>query len=188
MNIYEEIIKKGPKPENDSYTEQERRRDFARYYAWGCPTREVIQNIKDFAGQEKILEIGAGNGLWAMLLQQVGVFITPTDKAPGQTMDHVTGKREQTFVDVLMMDNKQAIKKFKDHNILMLCWPPFDSMAQESLKSFSGDKLIFIGEIDGCTGDSDFFHSLTLNWKKCKTIDIPRWKLRKDSAYLYIRN
>jgi hypothetical protein len=47
---------------------------FIDRYSWSIPTKEAVEEIKNFVGGDQVLEIGSGNGLWAKLLNDIGVF------------------------------------------------------------------------------------------------------------------
>ena len=56
-----------------------RRRRFMKLYGWSVPTPAAIGAIAAFLGDRQLLEVGAGNGLWAHLLNAYGVAVTATD-------------------------------------------------------------------------------------------------------------
>lgn len=64
------------------------REEFLAKYAWAVPTKHAIEEIGRFVGGDTLLEVGAGSGLWAFLLQAFGVDVIPTD-----SKDHGTYKK-----------------------------------------------------------------------------------------------
>jgi len=61
-------------------------------------------------------------------------------------------------------------------------------MATNAIKSFSGNKLIFIGEgCGGCTADNEFFQILDNEWNNVDRVNIPRWFGIGDSLSLWSR-
>lgn len=52
-------------------------------YGFVIPSSAAIEEILDFARDERILEVGAGTGLWAHILQNKGQKITPVDNWSG---------------------------------------------------------------------------------------------------------
>ena len=152
---------------------------YFRYtFSYAVPTKKVINKITKFIGNDKVLEVGAGKGLWASLLDKEGVDIIATDD--------LSWNDKRFYIQVKKMDAIKAINKY-DVNILMMIWPPNDPMAFNGLKKFEGNKLIYIGERDGCTGCDKFRKELIKNWKLVKTIDIPNWYGLWDKVYLYKR-
>lgn len=156
-DLWKEISEKGPTPliwtddpsggrigkwpEGRNWIDEFKRRDeFVQNYAWAVPTREAISKIQQFVGDETILEIGAGRGLWAKLLQDAGVKIIPTDAKTD----------ESAFTQVHRMKHKDALQTFGDNAILMFVWPEYNKVwAAKALRAFKGNKVIYVGEGGG---------------------------------------
>jgi hypothetical protein len=155
---------------------------FQELLSFAIPSDTGILKIKNFANNGQILEVGAGNGLWAGLLKKIKCNIIATDNFS----THYTGSIEYITIDKL--SHIEAIKKYNHANVLFLCWPPDTLMSDESINLFRGDKLVYIGEDKyGCTGSKKFHHILAKEWKLIETIDIPRWKGIYDQIHLYKR-
>jgi hypothetical protein len=52
-----------------------------RMYSWGIPTNEALDAVSN-ASPAGVIEVGAGTGYWAMLLQNRGVDIIAYDRTP----------------------------------------------------------------------------------------------------------
>ncbi len=63
----------------DEYQYWNVRYDLIKKYAFAVPTIDTIKIIQELS---PIIEIGAGNGYWAYILNQVKVDIIATDKYP----------------------------------------------------------------------------------------------------------
>src|SRR5262245_16282770 len=63
-------------------SQYDRRRQFIALYAWCVPTREAIEAIAAFVDDRNVLEVCAGNGLWARLLAEAGASVVATDGEP----------------------------------------------------------------------------------------------------------
>ena len=126
--------------------------------------------------------------MWAKLLRSEGIQVTPTDLSLSKEKNPYI-KRTKGFLDVEEIGGLEAVKKYGDHSILMMSWPPYDDpFAYNVLKAFMGDKLIFVGEgYGGCTGDDDFFSLLDEEWNHVDEIDIPQWSGIHDYLSLYVR-
>jgi hypothetical protein len=157
---------------------------FIKYFSFAIPSLDSIFKIKDFVNTDQILEIGAGNGLWAGLLTFVGCDIIATDN---WSKNWKTGSVK--YIDVENLDENQAIEKYHTANVLFLCWPPTDGMAYNSIKLFKGGKLIYIGERvnDTVTGGAAFHQMLSNDWTESLYIKIPTWRGGEDAIYLYTR-
>jgi hypothetical protein len=149
------------------------RKDFIKNFSWAIPSREAIQEITNFWGQDFGIEIGAGSGLWSHLLQLKGVNVIPTDTKEEES----NFSREYTIIEQL--EANETIKKYSDANVLFLCWSRVDPIS-----NFKGDKIVYIGEDEGgCTNgipNND-------DWELIKIIAIPTWFGMRDFLALYTR-
>ena len=166
----------------DHFQEREK---YTSTIAWAIPSNEAINEITNFVGQEIILEIGAGLGYWAKLLQDKGVIIIPTDNKE-TFWKH---SKQLPYTKVIRARHITAIKKYKEASVLFLCWPPHNKpMAEESLNLFKGRKLIYIGEDqEGCNATDGFFSLLEKEWSLIKNIHIEQWWGLNDYLALYER-
>ena len=179
-DFYKEMDKEYKKIKDDLVV----RIKFCVNFAWTIPNENTINSIKEFVNKDKILEVGAGNGLWSCLLTYKGVYIKPTDNYGKQ---YFNVKDNLTFIEKL--DHIQAITKYNEYEVLMLIWPPMTPMAYESLKEFKGNKVIYSGEgIGGCTADEDFFMELDENWTIQKFVYNPKFNGIGDNFTFYTRN
>lgn len=189
MTLLEEVKSQGPTISKGLFDTRWLQRDsFVKNFAWAIPDEGAIKDIKEFVGDDKILEIGCGLGLWAKLLQDFGVNITPTN--PNFPKDFYLNKDKKPFTEVLDFAHKEAVETLgPDHDVLMLCWPPYsESIAYEALNAFGGDKLIYIGESrGGCNATHEFFELLDEEWNPPMISSIPQWVGIHDSLYFYRR-
>ena len=106
-------------------------------FGWAVPNEQAIRAIVDFVGNDTLLEVGAGYGLWGMLLRSVGCKAVITDKE--------VCKHQYTTIEI--SDGLTAISAHQECNVLMMIWPhPADSWIDETLAAFKGNKFILIGE------------------------------------------
>jgi hypothetical protein len=157
------------------------RHDMCRKYSFAIPTQEAIQEISKFS---PIVEIGAGSGYWANLLQKAGTEVLAYDKYPKDNKYKFTEK--YTNVEKA---NENILNDIDPSYNLLLCWPNYDSdFAYNALKAFKGKNLIYIGEPEGgCTGNEKFHNELSNNWKLIKTLDIPQWDGIHDLIIIYTK-
>lgn len=196
--LWDEIERFGyPKPgisSADEYMNQHTKRwEFIQKYSFAFPSPEAVKIIVKFADGEKILEIGAGSGLWARLLSIDGAMITATDDfswSDEKRRDRAAITVPGRFYSVEKLIAGRATRKYIDHNVLFLCWPPYNTnMAYNALKSFQGNKVVYIGEgYDGCTGNDKFHNLLEKEWEEVSHHKIPQWDAIHDRMYLYKRN
>jgi len=213
-SLYDQIRRSGPMGPSDpsdarfegmserdrAYAERSmrewyRRDDYINQYGFSTPTEKAVDQLVEFIGGDGVLEIGAGYGLWAKLLQDKGVNVTAVDshdKAWTERKEEDRGAydpRNQTYTDVKVMDHINALSVYGNFNVLMMVWPDYqNTMATEATQKFKGSKMIYIGEgWGGCTGSECYFEELK-KWEEVGTIEIPQWDMIHDSIYLYTRS
>jgi hypothetical protein len=142
------------------------------------PSREAIQAIADFAGGRTILEVCAGNGLWARLLTSAGARAVATDGGPRGAGD---------YFKVEAIEAEEAVRRHPECSALLLCWPPFhDGAALRALTAFAGDCVIFAGDVR-FTADPAFHELLAREWTLLRRMALPSWPGLDDAVYLYER-
>jgi hypothetical protein len=153
----------------------ELRNNFVRQFSWAIPTPNVVRKICDATVGKKIIEVGAGTGLWAKLLKLSGSEIIATDSFESH------GYREDnTYLPVHNLEAVAAIEQNRDCDVLMLIWPAYDTdMAERALKAFNGSTVIYIGEgYGGCNANDEFFDELQQNFEELRSHDdiyVPTW-------------
>lgn len=165
--------------------------NFTQEYSWAIPTKHAIKEMKAFIKGRNVLEIGSGLGLWAKLMQNAGIHITPTEplSMSQEEKGNFYGNTEP-YTKLHDMDMNKAMEQFGSSNdVLMLVWPPYnDPLANNALKLFQGNSVIYIGEGGyGCTGDDNFHCSLSEEWEEVKEVDLPQWRGIHDRMFFYNR-
>ena len=169
--------------DEDGWREREaqqydRRRTFFALYAWAVPTRRAIAAIKSFIGDRKLLEVCAGQGLWARLLSAANVDVLATDGSDDTRAEHFP---------VTIQEAEASVRAHPDRTALMFCWPPFKSdCAYRALRAFAGDCLVYVGDAR-FTADDQFHSLLASDWTLCERILIPAWPGLDDYTHLYRR-
>jgi len=148
-------------------------------YSFAVPSKEALESIACYA---PIVEMGAGTGYWAYLLQQLHVDIIAYDKQIVVEGNDNQFKFRKSWTNI----HRGSPSNLTVHpdRTLLLCWPDYASpFAEQCLRAYPGDTLIFIGENwGGCTADDGFFELLSKQWTSIKTLDIPQW----DGIYDYL--
>ena len=150
--------------------------------SWGTLSTEVINWLRLLYTNDtfhKILEVGAGHGFNAMLLEKAGIPIVATDEKA----------YDQTFTMVEICDGVEAIQKHNECDCLLMVWPPYEEpFAYKCLTAFNGHHLFYVGEDEGgCTGDNTFFEELTKNWKQECYKHVPKFAGMHDYFFYYTR-
>lgn len=191
-------------------------RHLRQAYAWAVPDDGAIELIAKHA-PNGVVEIGAGLGYWARLLQERGVHVAAYDIEP-EGNHWCEG---DPWTEVLAGGPSKAAEH--PDLALLLCWPPYNEpMAHEAEEAYAGDTLIYIGEdAEGCTGDRAFHIALGLTpipcyrcanvsnwvtdgcdndfpdgcdhptvqqrWTLVETYDIPQWAGLHDRLFIFER-
>lgn len=157
-----------------------------RRYAWAIPTEEAIQTIIEFG---PIVEMGAGTGYWAHLVQLMGGDVIAYDPNPPSKETSLENLNiwhsDTTFFNVLTA-GPEALNKHSDR-ALLLCWPPDDSaMATECLAEWEGDIVIYVGDRK-VTADPSFFELLDNHFCITRVVSIPQWAGVDDRMIIWRR-
>jgi len=164
------------------FNSYELRNELVPKYSFAVPNQEALDEIKNLG--VKIIEIGAGTGYWAHMLNQNGVDIICFDKY-STTYSH--GPWQKYWFNV-ESGGPEKIKDYPDR-VLFLCWPDYgNKMATKCLKSYKGEYVIYIGESHGgCTADEEFFDVIERDFELVKRIEIPQWYGIHDELYIFKR-
>ena len=147
------------------------------FYSWAVPNSKALEAIAEYS---PIVEIGAGTGYWAKLLQDQGCDVLAFDKAPPHKKSnpyHDCGVITNVWTEIRQGSASVLKRPECKGRALFLCWPPYNtSMASDCLRYFKGDIVIYVGEGGyGCTGDEAFHNKLNKDFEHVKTVGIPQW-------------
>lgn len=165
----------------------ERRAELICRYAFSVPTIQVVEEI---AGRSPLVEIGAGNGYWAMCLRDAGADIIAYDnRPPGDERPWEWQEANRWFEDTwsVVHEGDESMAGRYPERALFLCWPPiYDPMAVNALRRYreaGGRTLVFVGAM-GSTADEDFFHELESLRMVCSR-RIPSWPGVEERLIIY---
>lgn len=164
-------------------------------YSWAIPNEEALQAIERHSPRG-VVEIGAGTGYWASLLQSNGLSVIAYDSCPPRTRRHSNlyfRYDQHGVVGTLWTEVKRGgAARAGNHpeRTLFLCWPPYHTtMAANALMAYGkagGTTLVYIGEDErGCTGDSSFHKMLAVGWEEAEYVRIPQWGDCHDALTVY---
>lgn len=174
--------------------------ELVRRYAYGVPTEESLAAIVH-ASPNGVVELGAGTGYWARLLNDRGVDVVAYDRCPPPSpRNRFFGVESLCWYPVSIGDER--IIEFFPERTLLLVWPSWkeswSSAAVARFHEIGGTALVVAGEgPGGRTGDA-VLHALlgtygscaacghgVLNepcvcefralWQPEVTIDLPHW-------------
>lgn len=175
--------------------DQLNRHDFVRQYSWAIADPSTLEFcVKHSDG--KIVEIGAGTGYFAWCLAQLSVQVVAYDEVlvdSGLNHYHMPVLQGRTTVPVRswfpVLKGGPDSAALHPASTLFLCWPPYRSdMATKCLRSYTGNKVINIGEPPGgCTGDDEFHEILDKEWTLVAEHEMVQWWGLHDNCYVYRR-
>lgn len=165
-------------------------------YGWSIPTREALDAIVAFVGTERVLDVGAGAGLWAALLRAAGLDVTATDKEPGPAIANYKGRpitKRRLWTEIEACDATAAVQKYR-HPVLFLSRPSNGAeWPAEALSAFTGSKVVFVGHYDGrIFATPRFFELLDAGWAVQRRIALPQWRwwtepAQQEAGWLFTR-
>ena len=173
------IVKRGP---YDSFLETMYARGFATQWSWFLFGQEWLDDIARIVRGRHVLELFAGNGWVARLMQQRGVDWLATDVKPGNdwVVEYDVEQFPQNFLE-------SSWYLDYDFDIIFASWIPYGSALDALIASY-GKPMIVVGEgFGGCTGSEEF-------WAKYGAAyvtevypgfhDVPQWDGIHDGTWL----
>jgi hypothetical protein len=147
-------------------------------YAYAVPTDLAIQTIVKYS---PIVEIGAGTGYWAQLLQLKGAKISAFDSIPTT----ITGEQNEYHANVppyheVTKAGVSAVRKYPTASLFLCFPPPEDTMALDALRLYTGQHVIHVGEWEGFTGSLEFEIMLMQSFELVERVELPNWQ---DTCY-----
>lgn len=157
--------------------------DYRRMYSYAIPDTRALHAIAEYS---PIVEIGAGTGYWASLLTQLGADIVCYDQHPPPSPKNGWHGENKAWHPVRRGGPGKAA--LHSNRTLFLCWPPYAKpFAADCLDRYRGDRVIYVGERGGCTGDRRFHHMLDKDWVEKADYAIPQWQRLHDKVWIYRR-
>lgn len=139
-------------------------------------TQELVDSLSTILAGKKVLEVMSGTGMLAWHLKEAGVDILATDSG-----DWGIQEIEPGFVKTISAVD--AINKYPDADIILMCWPYMDNTAFQVLKSLHPHQmLICCGETDGCTADEDFWDNY--DYEALSDVKYQSFSMIRDYFYI----
>lgn len=158
---------------------------FIKHIGYSIPTFDSLKVISKAVKDKMVLEIGSGLGLYATILRMMRLKILVTDN---YSMLPLLNKNIKTWTVIENLTSLDAVKKYRDAEVLMSIWPPMDCMAEEALKEFKGNMFIYIGDKNfELTGNYGLLEELLMNWKPIIIIKLLHFTNVEDYLIIYKR-
>lgn len=151
-------------------------------FSFSIPSRECFEAIREFVQGNQLLDPFAGLGLFAGILQSMNVDVIATDS-------NELFRNKVCFTQVEKLDAREAISEYPT-NYLLLSWLPWsNSIGCQTLGRFSGEYLIYFGEMKyGCCATNNFFDLLEEEFTFLQEIPIRSFSGINDRCIFYKRS
>lgn len=151
-----------------------KRKQLVEEYSWAVPREDVIRYLAEF---NNLLEVGAGSGYWAHLVERAGGDVRATDLDPP----------EETYISVENVGWSDLLVDISDSAVLMV-WPPYDEGLAAGVARQKPSHILYVGEQrGGCTAEDEFFDIVEREYGIIGKIDIPSYTGVKDNFFHYAR-
>lgn len=178
-------------------------------YAFAIPTDDVLRHICD-AAPDGIVEVGAGTGYWARLLDDRGCRVRAYDIAPPPSPENHWFASSTPWHEV-GAGNEDVVDSAPPA-ALLLVWPTrnetWATAAAQRYYAAGGSTLVYVGEGPGGRSGDDTFHAvvgeiaeclncnygvetvpcicgITPLWQRVAELQIPAWPGYHDTVRLY---
>ena len=189
----------------------DRRSHLIARYAFAVPSDEAIAAISR-RSPRGVVELGAGTGYWAYVLEQVGVDVVAFDIAPAPDRQNRWFAGSRAWHSLQHGDH-DVVGHHSDRTLLVV-WPPknaaWPATAVERYHDADGECLVYVGEGPGGRTGDDVFHALLgdfttclqceygsttspcvcnveARWRRSATVTLPHWPGYLDDLHVYTR-
>lgn len=127
---------------------------------WAIVYRTWTDQLAEWIGDRKVLEIMAGYGWLARALADAGVSVIASDNGSWNNIPH--RRIRKPLYDIHEIDAIDAIHKF-DYDVVICSWPPYGDdeivrVANELYYMYQDKDFVYIGESwGGCNAPQVFF-------------------------------
>lgn len=192
-------------------TTTQTRGDAIRKYGFAIPTDGALEQIERYS-PGGVVEIGAGTGYWAHLLDGLGVDVRAFDiePAPSSANEWFAGMQPWHRVEIA---DHSVVGQLPSRTLLIV-WPTknetWASAALERYHAAGGSCVAFVGELGGGRTGDEAFHAHLGNVKRCLqcvygvltspcicdihqlwtrhiTVALPHWPGYNDDVHIYLR-
>lgn len=137
------------------------RDEFVARYSFAIPTTEALRHICE-AAPGGIVEVGAGTGYWARLLDRLGASVRAYDIAPPPSPDNQWFANTTPWHEV-RLGNENVVDDAPPA-ALLLVWPTrnetWATAAAQRYHAAGGGTLVYVGEGPGGRSGDDTFHAV----------------------------
>ena len=160
-------------------------RPLRRQFSYAIPNEEALGEIGKHG---PVVEIGAGKGYWASLLRERGTKVAAFDKFPVEAGRNEWVNAGDLPFTAVEKGSSEMVRKFPDHNLLLVWPPPGEPMALQALNQYKGKTVFYVGEYHApYIGNTAFLERLNDRFKVVKAIELPNFPGYDDMLHVYER-
>jgi hypothetical protein len=188
------------------------REELIARYAFAVPTDDALEAI-EAASPDGVIELGAGTGYWAGLLDDRGLSVEAFDIAPAPSQDNQWFAGSPSWYPVRPGDHTTPAAY--PERTLLIVWPTrnetWAAAALDAYHEAGGQCVAYVGEGPGGHTGDDVFHarigelstctqcvygsttspcicSIRPQWRLIRTVPLPHWPGCEDDFRLYARD
>lgn len=156
-----------------------------RQYCYTVTDPDTVAFVAEHLGARAVDPM-AGSGYWAYVLRQAGVDVVACDAVPPPSPDNIWHyDAQQQWVPVKQGNAIDTLAAAGSRSWL-LSWPPGGVNMAPVVKSFSGDRVVYLGEgPDTCGNALEVLDSS--GWRVVASHDPVKWFGLKDFAVVFER-
>lgn len=141
---------------------------YTENYSWAIPSVQVVNAISKY---QNIVEIYAGTGYWANLIEKAGCRIQCYDNF----MSHYKKESYGKFYPVTNI-NELNYDLLQNCNLFMSWIPYEDECCIKYISNLNPKNILYLGETEGgCNACDKFFDIVNKNYAKVNVITFPTW-------------
>ena len=180
-------------------------------FGFAIPSEEALDAISR-CSPRGVVELGAGTGYWAYVLQQVGLDVVAFDSAPAPAAQNRWFAGTRAWHPVHRGDHD--VVGHHPERTLLVVWPTKNEIwaatAVDRYYDAGGECLVYVGEGPGGRTGDDVFHALLgeltscvqcaygsttspcictveARWRRSETVPLPHWPGYHDDLHIYTR-
>lgn len=165
-----------------------RRKELVALYSWTVSDPVTVAFVAEHA-RGRVVDPMAGTGYWAWLLAQLGVDVVAYDLNPpavGRT-ENFHHPDTPAYATVQRATAVESVLLHPDRTLL-LSWPPYGFSAEVVLKAYQGDRVVYMGEMEGgCCADDALFEAFERDWVEVAERVPVQWDALHDRVVVYDR-
>lgn len=164
------------------------RREIISKFCFTITDPITVAFVAEHAGP-RVIDPLAGTGYWAWLLGQLGTDVVASDLHPPDSAENAYHKAGVVHVPVLQADAVDAVTVHGQGRTLLLSWPPYeDPIGEHIVRTYPGDRVVYIGENEGgCCGSDAMWRAIDEDWDLTTEHHPVRWWGLNDYVAAYTR-